>query len=74
MYGTMAISICQINNVIKTYMKYKKTRVMSWRPTEDSVLISEEGLKRVLFDQDRKESQKHVRDTLVLSDPEPQRQ
>jgi predicted Fe-Mo cluster-binding NifX family protein len=52
----MTVSDFQINRVIKTYMKNIKVR-MSHRANaedgssqEDSVIISEEGMKRVLFE------------------------
>jgi hypothetical protein len=52
----MVISDYQISSVIKTYMKNMKVRAKSVEkdPTtnnaqEDSVLISEEGIKRMLF-------------------------
>jgi hypothetical protein len=53
----MTISDYQISSVIKTYMKNMKTRVKSLEkePTngngtsEDSVRISEEGIKKMLF-------------------------
>ncbi len=52
----MTVSDYQINSVIKTYMKNMKSR-MGHRddagegpPEEDNVIISEEGMKRVLFE------------------------
>ena len=52
----MTVSDFQINSVIKTYMKNIKIR-MSHRANaedgssqEDNVIISEEGMKRVLFE------------------------
>jgi hypothetical protein len=70
MCDTMVIAEYQISNVIKTYMKNMKTRMTPVATTEDSVLISEEGMKRVLFDRIGEEmvsrSKKHFRDSLEL--------
>jgi hypothetical protein len=51
----MTISDYQINNVIKTYMRNMKSRTIptdntSESDAEDRVLISDEGMKRMLFD------------------------
>ncbi len=52
----MTVSDYQINSVIKTYMKYMKIRMghgdngCELPPEEDNVIISEEGMKRVLFE------------------------
>jgi len=52
----MTVSDYQINSVIKTYMKNMKSRMKcaekSWHEStpEDRVLISEEGMKRMLFE------------------------
>jgi hypothetical protein len=51
----MTISDYQINNVIKTYIKNMKSRAnladQSHRevPADDRILISEEGMRRMLF-------------------------
>jgi hypothetical protein len=51
----MTVSDYQINNVIKTYMRNMKSRtihadMISEPAVEDRVLISDEGVKRMLFD------------------------
>ena len=51
----MTISDYQINSVIRTYMKNMKSRTVSLdkisSPTvEDNVLLSDEGVKKMLFD------------------------
>jgi hypothetical protein len=52
----MSISDYQISNVIKTYVKNMKMRVrvpdveVPTSNREDAVLISEEGMKRMLFE------------------------
>ena len=52
----MTVSDYQINSVIKTYMKNMKTRISDFGKTyeapqeEDNVNISEEGIKKVLFE------------------------
>jgi hypothetical protein len=52
----MTVSDYQINSVIKTYMKNMKTRISGLEKTheapqeEDTVNISEEGIKKVLFE------------------------
>ena len=52
----MTVSDYQINSVIKTYMKNMKSRMgrgdkaRELPPEEDNVIISEEGMKRVLFE------------------------
>jgi hypothetical protein len=52
----MTVSDYQINSVIKTYMKNMKTRLGGLGKTheapqeEDTVNISEEGIKKVLFE------------------------
>jgi hypothetical protein len=51
----MTISDYQVNNVIKTYVRNMKSRTihadMISEPTaEDRVLVSDEGVKRMLFD------------------------
>ena len=52
----MTISDHQINNVIKTYMKNMKSRLgrlgrgRDGSSADDSVMISEEGMKRVFFE------------------------
>jgi hypothetical protein len=52
----MTVSGFQINNVIRTYMKNMKikmrrrTNAENGSTQEDDVIISEEGMKRVLFD------------------------
>ena len=55
-------------------MKNMKTRIGSTRTTEDSVIVSEEGMKKVLFDRIGDEmtvrSKKHCRDSLKLTDSE----
>jgi hypothetical protein len=67
---TMVISEYQISNVIKTYMKNMKASIEPAGTTEDSVLISEEGMKRVLSDRIGEEmvgrSKKYFRDSLEL--------
>ena len=52
----MTVSDYQINSVIKTYMKNMKDRMGHGDkggdepPEEDDVIISEEGMRRVLFE------------------------
>ena len=52
----MTVSDYQINSVIKTYMKNMKTKIAAVEKIceapqeEDNVNISEEGMKRVLFE------------------------
>jgi hypothetical protein len=52
----VTISNYQVNSVIKTYVKNMKTRVRTHDPEvqpearDDSVQISEEGMKRMLFE------------------------
>jgi hypothetical protein len=52
----MTVSDYQINSVIKTYMKNMKSRMgrggnaCDLPEEEDNVIISEEGMKRVLFE------------------------
>ena len=52
----MTVSDYQINSVIKTYMKNMKNRMGhsdnagELPPEEENVIISEEGMKRVLFE------------------------
>ncbi len=51
----MTISDYQINSVIRTYMKNMKSKTVSLdkisSPTvEDNVLLSDEGVKKMLFD------------------------
>jgi hypothetical protein len=52
----MTVSNYQINSVIKTYMKNMKSRMSrhgnacEGPAEEDDVIISEEGMKRVLFE------------------------
>jgi hypothetical protein len=52
----MTVSDYQINSVIKTYMRNMKSKMgcgenaCDGPPEEDNVIISEEGMKRVLFE------------------------
>jgi hypothetical protein len=51
----MTISDYQINNVIRTYVRNMKSRMDTAEkdheePGEDKVLISEEGMKKMLFE------------------------
>jgi hypothetical protein len=52
----MTISDYQISSVIKTYVRNMKSRIRSEGPVpgntlaEDTVTISEEGMKRMLFE------------------------
>lgn len=52
----MTISDYQINSVVKTYMRNMKSRVgltgrtLGHDGAEDRVLISEEGMKRMVFE------------------------
>ncbi len=52
----MTVSDYQINSVIKTYMRNMKSRMgrggkaRDLPDEEDNVIISEEGMKRVLFE------------------------
>ncbi len=51
----MTVSDYQISNVIKTYMRNMKSKTIHGNVTpepaaEDRVLVSDEGVKRMLFD------------------------
>ena len=51
----MTISDYQINSVIRTYMKNMKSKTVSLDKisspsVEDNVLLSDEGVKKMLFD------------------------
>jgi hypothetical protein len=66
----MVISHYQINRVIKAYMKHAGSR--TGEATEDSVLISEESMKRARFERIGKvvvaKSKKHPRATAEFTD------
>ena len=63
----MTVSDYQINSVIKTYMKNMKIKMGRRNSAddastrEDSVIISEEGMKRALFDRIGKKMTERLR-------------
>ena len=64
----MTISDYQINSVIKTYMRNMKSRTIqsdktSEPPAEDRVLISDEGMKKMLFDRIGEKMTERLRST-----------